>query len=161
MTMHRMRGLAILAVVSTLIGYGLNDAVFAQGATPATTSAGGNETLVVIEHATTDTVIDLGEEGDSIGDLLGFGNAVYDEANENEIGTSQGSCVRTVPGEAWECMFTVILDEGQLTVEGPFYDAGPSDLAITGGTDDYSTARGQMRLEANSETEFRFTFEIA
>ena len=159
--MHRMRGLAILAVVSTLIGYGLNDAVFAQGATPATTSAGGNETLVVIEHATTDTVIDLGEEGDSIGDLLGFGNVVYDEANENEIGTSQGSCVRTVPGEAWECMFTVILDEGQLTVEGPFYDAGPSDLAITGGTGDYSTARGQMRLEANSETEFRFTFEIA
>jgi len=160
MTMHRMRGLAILAVVSTLIGYGLNDAVFAQGATPATTSAGGNETLVVIEHATTDTVIDLGEAGDSIGDLLAFGNTVYDEGNETEVGTSQGSCVRTVPGEAWECMFTVILDEGQLTVEGPFYDAAPSELAITGGTGAYSTARGQMRLEANSETEFRFTFEI-
>ena len=159
--MHQLRILAILAVVSTLIGYGLNEAVFAQDATPVTTAAAGNKTLVVIEHATTDTVIDLGEEGDSIGDLLGFGNAVYDEANENEIGTSQGSCVRTVPGEAWECMYTVILDEGQLTVEGPFYDAGPSDLAITGGTGAYSTARGQMRLEANSETEFRFTFEIA
>src|SRR5919112_5733800 len=115
MMMHRMRVLAILAVVSTLIGYGLNDAVFAQDATPVTTAA-GNKTLVVIEHATTDTVIDLGEEGDSIGDLLGFGNAVYDEANENEIGTSQGSCVRTVPGKAWECMFSIILDEGQLTV---------------------------------------------
>jgi allene oxide cyclase len=161
MMMHRMRVLTILAVVSTLIGYGLNDAVFAQAATPVTSSAAGNETLVVIEHATTDTVIDLGEEGDSIGDLLGFGNAIYDEANENEIGMSQGSCVRTVPGKAWECMFSVILDEGQLTVEGPFYDAAPSDLAITGGTGAYSTARGQMRLEANSETEFRFTFEIA
>jgi allene oxide cyclase len=161
MMMHRMHVVTILAVVSTLIGYGPNDAVFAQDATPATTAPAGNETLVVIEHATTDTVIDLGEEGDSIGDLLGFGNAIYDEANENEIGMSQGSCVRTVPGEAWECMFSVILDEGQLTVEGPFYDAAPSDLAITGGTGAYSTARGQMRLEANSETEFRFTFEIA
>jgi hypothetical protein len=58
--MHRMRVLTILAVVSTLIGYGLNDAVFAQDATPVTSSAAGNETLVVIEHATTDTVIDLG-----------------------------------------------------------------------------------------------------
>jgi allene oxide cyclase len=161
MTMRRMRGLAILAVVATLIGYGLNDGVFAQDATPGATSAVDASTLIVVERATTDTVIDLGEEGDSIGDLLGFGNTVYDEGNENEVGTSQGSCVRTVPGEAWECMFSVILDAGQLTVEGPFYDAGPSELAITGGTGAYSTARGQMRLEAISETEFRFTFEFA
>ena len=163
--MGRMRGFTILVLVvvlaTTLIGYGLIDGVFAQDATPGATSAVDASTLIVVERATTDTVIDLGEEGDSIGDLLGFGNAVYDENNENEVGTSQGSCVRTVPGESWECMYTVILDEGQLTVEGPFYDAGPSDLAITGGTGAYSTARGQMRLEAISETEFRFTFHIA
>jgi allene oxide cyclase len=161
MTMRRMRCLGILVVAATLIGYGLRDGVFAQDATPGATSAGDASTLVVVEHATTDTVIDLGAEGDSIGDLLGFGNAVYDEGNENEVGMSQGSCVRTVPGEAWECMYSVILDEGQLTVEGPFYDAGPSDLAIIGGTGTYSAARGQMRLEAISETEFRFTFELA
>jgi allene oxide cyclase len=161
MTMRRMHGLAIVTAVVTLIGYGLNDGVFAQGATPDATSADDASTLIVVERATTDTVIDLGEEGDSIGDLLAFGNAVYDEGNENEVGTSQGSCVRTVPGEAWECMFSVILAEGQLTVEGPFYDADPSEQAITGGTGAYSTTRGQMRLEAISETEFRFTFEFA
>jgi allene oxide cyclase len=158
--MRRMHGLAFLAVAAALIGYGLNDGVFAQDATPVATTAVDASTLIVVERATTDTVIDQGEEGDSIGDLLAFGNAVYDEGNENEIGTSQGSCVRTVPGQAWECMFSIILDEGQLTVEGPFYDAGSSVLAITGGTGAYSAARGEMRLEAISETEFRFTFEL-
>jgi hypothetical protein len=161
MTMRRIHGLAILAVAVILIGYGLNDGVFAQDATPVATTAGDASTLIVVEHATTDTVIDQGEEGDSIGDLLAFGNAVYDEGNENEVGTSQGNCVRTVLGQAWECMFSIILAEGQLTVEGPFYDAGASVLAITGGTGPYSSARGEMRLEAISETEFRFTFELA
>jgi hypothetical protein len=155
-----MHGLAFLAVAIALIRYGLNDGVFAQDASPVGTTAVDASTLIVVERATTDTVIDQGEEGDSIGDLLAFGNAVYDEGNENEIGTSQGSCVRTVPGQAWECMFSIILDEGQLTVEGPFYDAGSSVLAITGGTGAYSAARGEMRLEAISETEFRFTFEL-
>jgi allene oxide cyclase len=161
MTMRRIHGLAILAVAATLIGYGLNDGVFAQDATPVAATAVDASTLIVVERATTDTVIDQGEEGDSIGDLLAFGNAVFDEGNENEVGTSQGSCVRTVPGEAWECMYTVVLDEGQLTVAGPFYDAGSSVLAVTGGTGAYSSARGEMRLEAISETEFRFTFELA
>jgi hypothetical protein len=158
--MRRIHGLALLAVAATLIAYGLNDGVFAQDATPIATPAEDASTLVAVERATTDTVIDQGEEGDSIGDLLAFGNAVFDEGNENEIGTSQGSCVRTVPGQAWECMFSITLDEGQLTVAGPFYDAGSSVLAITGGTGAYSSARGEMRLEAISEAEFRFTFEL-
>ena len=148
-------------MVAALIGYGLHDGAFAQDAAPGVAPAVDAPTLIVIEHATTDTVVDLGEEGDSIGDLLGFGNAVYDESNQTEIGSSQGSCVRTAPGGAWECTYSVIRDEGQLTVEGPFYDAGPSDLAITGGTGAYATARGQMRLEALRETEFRFSFDIA
>ena len=159
--MRQMRGLAMFAVVAAIMAYSLDGGVFAQDATPVTSSTGGTATLVVIDHAATEEVIDLGEEGDSLGDLLAFGNAVYDAGNETEVGTNQGSCVRTVPGEAWECMFTIILDEGQLIVAGPLSDAGPSELAITGGTGVYSTARGQMRLEATSETESRFTFEIA
>ncbi|MCD6057180.1 MAG: hypothetical protein K0Q89_710, partial [Thermomicrobiales bacterium] len=89
--MRQMRSLAMFAVVAALMAYGLDGGVFAQDATPVTTSAVGNETLVVIDRSTTDTVIDLGEEGDSIGDLLAFGNAVYDEGNETEVGTNQGS----------------------------------------------------------------------
>ncbi|HEY7476616.1 MAG TPA: Allene oxide cyclase, partial [Actinomycetota bacterium] len=36
-------------------------------------------TMTVIEHATTDKVIDTGKAGDSAGDLLTFHNKVYDE----------------------------------------------------------------------------------
>jgi hypothetical protein len=51
-----------------------------------------------------------------------------------------------VPGQAWECFWTLSLDKGQLTVEGPFYDSGDSVLAITGGTGEFAGALGEMAL---------------
>src|SRR4029079_18441446 len=59
--------------------------------------------IVVVERATTDTLIDNGADGDSIGDLLAFCNEVFDKTNTKKVGTDQGSCVRTVPGTAFEC----------------------------------------------------------
>lgn len=76
----------------------------------------------MVEHATTDAVTDTGASGDSAGDILTFANEVYDADDKNKIGTDQGICFRTVPGKAWECFWTLSLDKGQLTVEGPFYD---------------------------------------
>ena len=40
--------------------------------------------------------------------------------------------------------------QGSLVVEGPFYDTADSDLAITGGTGAWATARGQMHLHARN-----------
>jgi hypothetical protein len=90
--------------------------------------------LKVVEHATTDAVTDTGATGDSAGDILTFANEVYDADDKNKIGTDQGVCFRTVPGKAWECFWTLTLEKGKLTVEGPCYDSGDSLLAITGGT---------------------------
>jgi hypothetical protein len=119
-------------------------------------------TLAVVERATTDVVTDTGEKGDTVGDVLTFANEVYDQKNETMVGTDQGFCVRTVVGKAWECIWTLTLKEGQLTVEGPFYDASPSTLAITGGTGKYRKASGQMNLKARDEkgTEYDFIYEI-
>jgi hypothetical protein len=86
-----------------------------------------------VERATTDTAADIAPEGDSVGDVLGFANEVFDEGNQTKVGTDNGSCVRTAAGTAWECIWTLSLSDGQLTVEGPFLDAGDSTLAITGG----------------------------
>jgi allene oxide cyclase len=72
-----------------------------------------------VGHATTDAVTDTGASGDSAGDILTFANEVYDADDKNKIGTDQGICFRTVPGKAWECFWTLSLDKGQLTVEGP------------------------------------------
>ncbi|MGH9809409.1 MAG: Allene oxide cyclase, partial [Terriglobia bacterium] len=81
-----------------------------------------SQDLKVVEHATTDAVTDTGAEGDSAGDILTFANEVFDADDKNKVGTDQGICFRTVPGKAWECFWTLSLDKGQITVEGPFLD---------------------------------------
>lgn len=127
---------------------------------------GGSDTTTIklIEHAETDTVRHIGpaSEEDSAGDVLAFANPVFDAGNKKQVGTDNGQCVRTAPGKAWECIWTVTLDEGQITVEGPFYDGKDSELAITGGTGGYKDASGQMKLHARNpeETEYDFTYEV-
>lgn len=126
-------------------------------------AAGPNVTrLVVVEHATTDTTVDLTTNGDSTGDLLTFHNELFDETNTDVVGTDQGDCVRIEVGVSWECRWVNFLDGGSITVEGPFFDEGASALAITGGTGAYRGARGSMRLVAANEaaTEFTFVFRI-
>jgi allene oxide cyclase len=120
-------------------------------------------TVAVVERAVTDAVVDLGEPGDSIGDLLTFGNPIYDAANASQIGTDQGECFRTNPGASWECTWTTYLADGSLTVQGPFLDSlGDSTLAITGGTGIYRAARGEMTLHARDAagTSFDFVYHV-
>jgi Allene oxide cyclase len=118
--------------------------------------------LKMIEHATTDAVTDTGASGDSAGDILTFANEVFDADDKNKIGTDQGICFRTVPGKAWECSWTLALEKGQLTVEGPFYDTGDSVLAITGGTGEYANARGDMTVSpiGTDSKAYTFTYRI-
>ena len=40
----------------------------------------------------------------------------------------------------------MLLKEGRITLEGPFYDSGDSLFVITGGTGKYAGAKGQMTL---------------
>ena len=156
--MRRIAGLAgaaLLLVIALVVA-----------ATGAATGSGGHDhgkgkTIRVVERATTDTSVDLGETGDSIGDLLAFGNELFDHRNQRKVGTDQGSCVRTVVGKAYECSWTNSLAKGQITVQGPFLDSGDSVMAITGGTGAYRNARGTMALHARSATEFDFTFHLS
>jgi allene oxide cyclase len=121
-------------------------------------------TMSLIEHAETDTVRHIGpaNEEDSVGDILTFANPVFNAENKQKVGTDNGSCVRTAAGKAWECIWTVSLSGGQITVEGPFYDGKDSTLAITGGTGEYTESGGQMQLHARDpeETEYDFTYDI-
>jgi hypothetical protein len=120
--------------------------------------------LTVVERATSDTVVDTGPAGDSLGDILAFGNPIYNRANTKAIGRDQGYCIRTNVGLAWECNWTVLLDQGSLVVEGPFYDdLRDSQMAITGGSGAFRNARGQMTLHARDAagTEFDFIYRFA
>ncbi len=136
--------------------------IFALALLAATASASAGEVVSVVEHADTDAVTDTGAKGDSTGDVLTFANPVFDKANRTKVGADQGYCVRTAVGKSWECMWTLSLKDGQLTVEGPFMDAGDSVLAITGGTGKYAAARGQMKLHVRDArgTAYDFVYEL-
>ncbi len=116
----------------------------------------------VIEHAVTDTVIQSGGGADVTGNLLTFHNQVFNSADTKQVGTDQGSCVRIAPSEgSWECSWTTFLAQGQLTVQGPFFDTKNSVLAITGGTGAFRRARGQMKLlSRNGGKEYDFIFQV-
>jgi allene oxide cyclase len=119
------------------------------------------KSITVIEHATSDTTTDTGASGDSVGDILTFGNDVFDATNATKAGTDQGYCVRVVAGTSYECTWTTFLPGGQIVVAGPFYDAKDSTLAITGGTGRYRDARGTMELHARADgTEYAFVLHV-
>ena len=126
-------------------------------------TASAGEQLTVVERAASDTVTDLGAKGDSVGDILTFANEIYDKGDKTLVGHDNGWCVRTVVGQAWECFWTLLLDEGQITVEGPYYDTKDSTLAITGGTGEYKEARGEMKLHARDSkgSEYDFVYNLA
>jgi hypothetical protein len=121
-------------------------------------------TLHLVEHANTDTLQHIGppNETDSIGDILGFANPVFNASDKKKVGSDNGMCTRTKVGVAFECIWTVKLSKGQMTVEGPFYDKKDSLLAITGGTGAYKKARGQMKLHARNAkgTKYDFIYKI-
>lgn len=122
---------------------------------------GEGQKIKVIEHATTDTTTDTGASGDSVGDILTFANEVFDAADTTKVGTDNGYCLRTVAGAAYECNWTTFLDRGQITVEGPFFDAKDSTLAITGGTGRFRGARGEMELHSlEGGKKFAFVFHL-
>ena len=153
------RLLTAMFVVGTIAGLAI--AVTAWAKPKDEPDHKGGKTITVIEHATTDATTDTGASGDSVGDVLTFANEVFDGKDARKVGTDQGYCVRVVRGTSYECNFTTLLAGGNIAVEGPFYDAEDSVLAITGGTGRYRKARGTMDLHAREGgTEFAFVFHI-
>ena len=147
-----------LLVVPALVAMGvLTFAVVSAGGSDGS----GGKVIHVVEHATTDATTDTGDPGDTSGDILTFANDVFDASDSTKVGTDQGYCIRiTAPG-SYECNWTTFLKDGQITVEGPFFDTSDSVVAITGGTGAYRNARGQMVLKArNGGTEFDFVFKV-
>jgi hypothetical protein len=147
-----------LPVVPALVAMGvLTFAVVSAGGSDGS----GGKVIHVVEHATTDATTDTGDPGDTSGDILTFANDVFDASDSTKVGTDQGYCIRiTAPG-SYECNWTTFLEDGQITVEGPFFDTSDSVVAITSGTGAYRNARGQMVLKArNGGTEFDFIFRV-
>lgn len=151
--MRKLAMVSVAAVVAVLVV-----SLVAIGGSNVTSPV----TVRVIEHATTDTVIDTGAGGDTSGDLLTFHNKIFNAADSRRIGHDQGECIRiSVRAGSWECTWITRLPGGAITVEGPFFDGRDSTLAITGGKGIYGNARGTMTLSARAGgTEYVFVFHV-
>lgn len=113
--------------------------------------------------------IDVGAEGESIGDYFVFSDDLYKQGRL--VGTLEGQCTATrIDEEAGafhqQCLVTAILPEGQLTVQGAIVfeqdaETDRATLAITGGTGRYDTAAGQVHVRFVSDTEARIRVDLA
>jgi hypothetical protein len=100
---------------------------------------------------------DLGAQGDSAGDILGWVNPLE---RDGDAGTHLSLCTRTTGGEAestLSCTLTLKFEEGSIVAEGLF-DTALSDeeqeFAILGGTGEYDGARGHVTWTSYGEERF-------
>jgi hypothetical protein len=158
------RLLTLVALVALVIACGARAArTSAEMSTPA---AGGDATLILIEHADLVTEIDLGEPGASVGDMLVWGpNALYDDANADDTGaTTQGTCIAF--NAASDCLAaeTIVFPDGStLEFQGIERAGGvPSARTIVGGSGRYLGAIGTMTASSSADlTLWTKTIEFA
>jgi hypothetical protein len=134
---------AVAAVVA------LGVLLFGSGVAAAHGDRGKTLKLVAVDPV--DEFVDNGVPGPSLGDQLVFSETLL--KNGRDVGMSGGVCtvVRGVPPYdivTVQCLGTLSLQRGQITLQGLFEvqgedDPGPFELAITGGTGKYRGAGGE------------------
>jgi hypothetical protein len=92
--------------------------------------------------------VDLGEAGDSPGDIFVFDQPLLN-SNHEPIGKNSGFCIRTLPGKFSECQWTLTLENGTITVAGRESDTGTSMIPVIGGSGKYLLVRGVMATTPN------------
>jgi hypothetical protein len=101
---------------------------------------------------------DLGERGDSPGDL--FGRVRQLQRDSEPSGTQLSLCTRATGSEedsTFACTTTLEFEEGSIVAEGIFDLAlrdEAQELAIVGGTGDYGGARGTVTVTSQGEERY-------
>ena len=124
----------------------------------AACSQDSSTTLVTIADARIDKAqfIDIGEPGDSVGDILVFDQPLLDE-DLKKIGNNSGTCVRTQVAHSFQCQWTLTLANGSIQVAGREFDRGASMISSVGGTGKYAGISGDMESVNNNDGTFKQT----
>ena len=146
----------LIAVAVTAFGFMKNGVVSASGAE-----------LHFVEHTTAIKQITVGTATDLRGNYIVFDDPVFDAADKHQVGNVNGTCVNT-SNTMEECRFTIILQKGQITLEGPEIDTTSGSyvddtFSVTGGTGIYNGAEGQLvqkTLKTAAGLEFKFSLQI-
>jgi hypothetical protein len=117
-----------------------------------------SQELITIADARTSKAefIDVGEPGDSVGDILTFDQPLLDEQGKN-VGINSGTCIRTRVGHSFQCQWTLTFDNGSIQVAGREFDKGTSNIVIIGGTGTYAGISGEMKSVNNNDGTFTQT----
>ncbi len=117
-----------------------------------------SQTLVTIADARVHKakIIDNGEPGDSVGDILVFDQPLLNE-DLTDIGNNSGTCIRTRVGHSFQCQWTLTLENGRIQVAGREFEQGISVLGIVGGTGQYRGISGEMASVNNGDGTFTQT----
>jgi hypothetical protein len=110
------------------------------------------------------TVIDLGDPGDSPGDLLVFTGPVLNADKTKTLGRLDAHCTFTEIQDGADryedCLLGYSLKGGQITVQGTFDQTmNVNRFAVTGGTGIYQNVRGQEKL-ALDQSDLDLTFSL-
>jgi hypothetical protein len=135
---------------------------------PTKSSAGDDKKVEVIrvtEVTVQDNFVDVGEQGDSLGDYFVFSGDLFRKGEKVGSDGGTGTIVRleSMVSATVQFVATAVLPKGQITVQGlTTFTDGPStfELAITGGTGKYRTAHGVLIVDQVSDTESLLTFRI-
>lgn len=117
-----------------------------------------SQTLITIADAREQgaELVDNGEPGDSVGDILIFDQPLLDK-DLTKIGNNSGTCTRTHVGNSFQCQWTLTFENGSIQVAGREFDTGTSTISIVGGSGEYSGIRGEMTSVNNGDGTFTQT----
>jgi len=155
-------GASAIALVVAALGIILMGAYAAGSPADAQRKSDEGSTLTVVSKNRETEVVDLDPQGLSHGDMRVINSPLYDASGTERIGRLDAFCVQTDPAEESgekahmaQCTVTLSLPGGEITAQGlnrypKFTENVPSGSvnAITGGTDKYAGAGGEVRLEA-------------
>jgi hypothetical protein len=132
-------------------------AALAAGAVVAVTAFAGDSpatTISLYEHDTSQASIDLGDQGESEGDLFVFAGDTFRRKGDPKLGRAAGTCTTMSTGPAGEviCVVNFSLPHGQiagqgLAFAGDLFGGKTVSFPITGGSGRYRDATGEATVQ--------------
>ena len=171
--MRRNLGTAIaIAVVLALALVVSNFTLAAGGDTAKAEHRDHVQTIQLTATSLASQDIDVGPSGLSLGDYFVATENLFRQGKK--VGTDHAVCTLTrlepptgTPKRfAAQCLATLVLPEGQITLQGVRTGSLSAQqpprftLAITGGTGTYKTAQGQVRIVDINATDSRLTLTL-
>jgi hypothetical protein len=160
--MRKKLGVGVLAAIMlTVASVTLASASSSPSPDPASTDK--TRTIKLVAKHRQETQVDLGEKGFGPGDLIVLSDVLF--RHGKRVGTSGVTCTvifvssnqQTVQ---LQCVGTLSLPDGQITLQGLPNIAESFALAITGGTGAYRTAHGQANIFTLSDKADEYTLQL-